>query len=170
MKGIAIKGAKLRYKMEVVGLLFASTATVQLMEISQRVAKLENADKLVAYLSDFRIESSHKTLKIQLELGQSVCNDPFVDDGVKNVLDKTLVEIQRTLNTASEKVESALASSENKRHYFVYKRNRECLVGTIKRLKIFAKIVRIWLPTLDLVIIVVLAMYRQVPFHSSPRF
>ena len=110
--------------MEVIGLVFATMATIQLIievgiKISQRVAELENADKLVAYLSDFRVESSRQTLKLQLELRQSVCNDPFVDDGVKDVLDKTFVEIQKTLKTASDQVESTLASSENKRYYFV---------------------------------------------------
>ena len=130
--------------MEVVGLVFATVATVHLIielgiKISQRVAELENADKLVAYLSDFGVESSRQTLKLQLELGQSVCNDPFVDDGVKEVLDKTFVEFQKTLNTASEQVESTLASSAKKRHYFVYKRNRESLASTVKRLKELAQ-------------------------------
>ena len=102
--------------MEVVALVFATMATVQLIielgiKIPQRVAELENADKLVANLSDFGVESSRQTLKLQLELGQSVCNDPFVDDGVKDVLDKTFVEIQRTLNTARDQVEFTLASS-----------------------------------------------------------
>ena len=130
--------------MEVVGLVFATVATVQLIielgiKISQRVAELENADKLVAYLSDFGVELSRQTLKLQLELGQSVCNDPFVDDGVKDVLDKTFVEIQKTLNTASERVESALALRAEKCHEFVCKRNSEKLAGTIRRLKRFAK-------------------------------
>ena len=107
--------------MEVVGLVFATMATVQLIikvgiKISQRVAELENADKLVAYLSDFGVESSRQTLKLQLKLGQSVCADPFVDDGVKDVLDMTFVEIQKTLKTASDQVESTLASSEKNRY------------------------------------------------------
>ena len=130
--------------MEVVGLVFATMATINLVievgiKISQRVAELENADKLVAYLSDFGVESSRQTLKLQLELGQSVCNDPFVDDGVKDVLDKTFVEIQKTLNTASDQVESTLASSAKKRQYFVYKRNRESLASTVKQLKRLSK-------------------------------
>ena len=130
--------------MEVVGLVFATMATVKLIielgiKISQRVAELENADKLVAYLSDFGVESSRQTLKLQFELGQSVCTDPFVDEDVKDVLDKTFVEIQKTLNTASDQVESALASSAKKRHYFVYKRNRESLASTVKQLKRLAR-------------------------------
>ena len=73
-------------------------ATVQLIielgiKISQRVAESENADKLVAYLSDFGVESSRKALELQLELGHSVCNDPFIDVGSKDVLDKTFVEM-----------------------------------------------------------------------------
>ena len=131
--------------MEVVGFVFATVATVRLIieagtKISQRVAELEDADKFVAHLSDFGVESSRQTLKIQLELGQSVWNDPLVDDGVKDVLDKTFIEIQRTLNTASDQVESTLASSAKKRfHYFAYKRNRDSLAITVNRLRELAK-------------------------------
>ena len=130
--------------MEVVGLVFATVATVDVIikagiKISQRVAELENADKLVAYLSDFGVESSRQTLEIKFELGRSICNKPFIDDGVKDVLDRTFVEIQRTLNIASDQVESTLASRAKKGHYFVYKRKRESLASTVKQLKELAK-------------------------------
>ena len=131
--------------MEVVGLVSATVAIVQQIihvgiEISRRVAELENDDKLVAYLSDFGVESSRKTLRTQLELGRSFCKDPRVDDDVKDALDKIFVAIQKTLNTASDQVESCLASSAKKhRHYFVYRRNRESLASTVKQLKELAQ-------------------------------
>lgn len=40
-------------------------------KVSQRVTELEDADRIIAYLSDFEVESSRKTLQLQLELGRS---------------------------------------------------------------------------------------------------
>lgn len=61
---------------EVVGLLFATAGFIELIvdageKVSQRVTELEDADRIIAYLSDFEVESSRKTLQLQLELGRS---------------------------------------------------------------------------------------------------
>lgn len=129
---------------EVVGLIFASASFIQLVvevgkRLEQRISELENPDKLVAYLSDFGVDSSHQKLKLQLEVGKSICNDPHVDEAIKDVLDKTFVEMQKTLNTADEQVSAVLAAGKKLRTYFVERRNRQALEASVIQLKRLAK-------------------------------
>ena len=129
---------------EVVGLLFATAGFIKLIvdvggKVSQRVTELEDADTIIDHLSDFGVDSSRKTLQLQLELGRSICNDPSVDDGVKAVLDKTFIEIQKTLNTASDQVESALAARKKMHKYFVRRQNKQNLEASVSQLKKLAR-------------------------------
>lgn len=129
---------------EVVGLLFATAGFIKLIvdvgeKVSQRVAELGNAERLIVYLADFGVESSRKTLQLQLELGQSICNDPHVDDGVKDVLDKTFIEIQKSLNAASDQVESALAARKKLSWFIVERKNRQALEASVSQLKTLAR-------------------------------
>lgn len=117
---------------EVVELLFVIVEFIQLIidvgtKVLQRVSELENVEKLIAHLSNFGVKTSRKILKLQLKLEQSICNDSFVDDDVKDVLDKTFVEIQKTLNTASNQVDSTLTARRKLRKCFVKRQNRQDL-------------------------------------------
>lgn len=129
---------------EVIGLIFATAGFIQLVvevgkKLEQRIAELDNADKMVAFLSDFGVDSSRQTLKLDLQLGQSICNDPHVDDEIKDVLDKTFVEMQKTLNTAGDQVSATLAASKKTLKYFIERRNRQALKTTVVQLKRLTK-------------------------------
>ena len=129
---------------EVIGLVFATAGFIKLIvdvggNLAQRVAELEDADRIIAHLSEFELDSSRKTIQLQLELGRSICSDPSVDDGVKVVLDKTFIEIQKTLNTANDQVESALADRKKLRKYFVQRQNRQNLEASVSQLKKLAR-------------------------------
>ena len=138
---------------EVVGLIFATAGFIQLIvdvggKISQRVTELEDADRIIDHLSDFEVESSRKTLQLQLELGRSICNDPSVDDGAKAVLDETFIEIQKTLNIARDQVKSALAARKKLHKYFVRGQNKQNLEASVSQLK---RLTRTFKDTVDLV-------------------
>ena len=128
---------------EVAGLVFATAEVIKLVvdvggKVSQRVKELEDADKIIDHLSDFEVETSRRTLELQLELGRSICNNPSVDDGVKTILDKTFIEIQYTLNAASDQLESALAARKLFKR-FVQRQNRQKLETSVFQLKTLAR-------------------------------
>ncbi|MCJ1258865.1 hypothetical protein MMC24_006699 [Lignoscripta atroalba] len=107
-------------------------------ELSGRVSDLENADSLVQQLSEFGLEPEQKKLKSRLLRGRAVCNDPHVDNDIKETLDKTFVEMQRTIAAATDQLNATLADKGKKRYLFVQNKTRQALEASVHRLKLLS--------------------------------
>jgi hypothetical protein len=130
---------------EIIGLALAVAGGIDLLikagkSLQKRLSELENAQTLANDLSVFGVESARQQLKLRLEIGASIMNDPRVEDDVKDILDKTFQAIQKAIIEANAQLDDI--NKKKKRgplYLLVERRSMQALENNTRNLKQLSK-------------------------------